>query len=394
MDRIYLDHAASTPLSETVFEVMKPYFCGVFGNPNSQHFYGREAAKAVDKSRRQVADALGCMANEIYFTSSATEANNWAVKGAALAHKEKGRHLITSPVEHPSVRKCFIWLQNNGFDVTWLPVDEFGQVSAEDVKKAIRPDTTLVSVMMANNEMGAIMPSVEIGKIAKERKLIYHVDAVQAVGSLPVDIKEVNADLLTVSAHKFYGPKGVGALFCRNGLRIEKLILGGEQERGMRGGTTPTALVAGMGQAIEEAIAGQANYAKHCTELRDRFTKRVLSEIPDTKLNGHPSHRMPNNTNISFEFVEGESILMRLDLEAIAVSSGSACSSGSLEPSYVLEAMKVAQGFMHGSIRFTFGEKNTKEEVDYTVGKLKKIIASLREISPLFKLHEGETKSV
>ena len=394
MSKIYLDHAATTPVSESVFNAMKPYFAEVFGNANSQHSFGRDAARAVDKARKQTADALGCQANEIYFTSSGTEANNWAVRGAALSWQRKGEHVITSSVEHPSVKKNFEWLENNGFEVTRLPVNEFGVVSAEDVKKAIRTDTTLISVMMANNEMGAIQPSAQIGKIAKENKIIYHVDAVQAVGSLHVDITELNADLLTVSAHKFYGPKGVGALFCRKGLKIDKLILGGEQERGMRGGTTPTHLAAGMGQAIEEAVLNREKYVKHCTKLRDYFTKKVLSEIPFTKLNGHLTDRMPNNTNISFEFIEGESILIGLDLEGIAVSSGSACSSGSLAPSYVLEAMKVPAELMHGSIRFTFGADNSKKEIDFTVEKLKKIVDRLRAMSPLFKLNEGEVKNV
>jgi len=243
--------------------------------------------------------------------------------------------------------------------------------------------------MMANNETGAIQPSAQIGKITRERKIVYHIDAVQAVGSLPVDVKELNADLLTVSAHKFYGPKGVGALFIRNGLGIEKLILGGEQERGMRGGTTPTPLVVGMGQAIEDAVKNRESYAKHCTELRDYFTKRVLSEISDVKLNGHPADRLPNNTNISFAFIEGESIVINMDLSGVAVSSGSACSSGSLAKSYVLEAMKVPLEYANSPIRFTFGTQNTKQDVDYTIEQLKKTVERLRAISPPFKMNEG-----
>lgn len=395
MSGIYLDYAATTPLDAEVLKEMQPYFSEIFGNSHSQHGFGREAMKAVDAARKQVADALNASANEIYFTASGTEADNWAVKGTAFARKDKGKHIVTTKIEHHAILNSCEWLEEQGFEVTYLPVDSFGAVRMEDLKNALREDTILVSVMMANNEVGTVQPSEEIGEYVKQyaKNALYHIDAVQAAGALPIDVKTLKCDLLTISAHKFYGPKGVGALFIRNGVRIDKWIVGGGQERSMRGGTTNTPGVVGMGKAIENAIAREVEYVKHCASLRDYFIDRVQKEIPNVKLNGHPIRRLPNNANFSFEFIEGESLLMRLDLDGIAVSSGSACSSGSLEPSHVLRAMGVDVVLAHGSIRFTFGKHTTKEEVDTTVECLKKNVEILRKMSPLFRWKEGEMKN-
>ena len=393
MKRLYFDYAATTPMSENVYNSMKPYFVEIFGNPNSQHSFGRDAIRGVDNARSQVARAINCLDSEIYFTSSGTEANNWAVKGIAHSYSKSGKHIISSAIEHPSVKNSVECLKNNGFEVTLISVNSDGIVDIKELEKAIRKDTILISIMMANNEMGAIQPSEEIGKIAKQHKVYFHVDAVQAFGSIPVDVKKLNCDLLTISAHKFYGPKGVGALFIRTGVKLERLIAGGEQERGQRGGTTATPLVVGMGQAAEDAIKNIEMYSKHCKELKTHFINRALKEIPYIGINGDPKNCLPNNVNISFKYIEGESILMRLDLDGIAVSSGSACSSGTLEPSYVLNAMSVPIEVSHSSIRFTFGMENTKSDVDLLVEKLKKVVESLREISPLYSNYKGVRKN-
>lgn len=393
MERIYFDHAATTPVSPSVLEKMLPYFSENFGNAHSQHTFGRNAIKGVDEARSQVAKAIGCLPNEVYFTGSGTEANNWAIKGTAWAKQDKGKHIITSKIEHPSVLNSCKWLEKQGFEVTYLSVDKDGVVSTEELEKAVRPDTVLISVMMANNEVGTIQPYKEIAAIAKKHGILYHVDAVQAVGAIKVNVKDIGCDMLTLSAHKFYGPKGVGALYIRNGLKIEKLIIGGGQERSMRGGTTNTPAVVGLGQAIHDAVENLDAYAEHCRNLRDRFIQRVLDEIPFVKLNGSRVNRLPNNANFSFEYIEGESILYRLDLAGIAVSSGSACSSGSLEPSHVLMAMGVDIVLGHGSIRFSFGKDNTVEQIDYAVDKLKEIVKTLREMSPLYNWKEGEKEN-
>ena len=394
MERIYFDHAATTPVSAEVLEKMMPYFSENFGNAHSQHNFGRNAIKGVDDARSQVAAAIGCRPNEVYFTGSGTEANNWAVKGTAWARESKGRHIITSKIEHPSVLNSCKWLEKHGFEVSYISVDKDGTVSLDELEKTVRPDTILISVMMANNEVGTIQPYKEIAAIAKKHGVLYHVDAVQAVGAIKVDVNDIGCDMLTLSAHKFYGPKGVGALYIRNGLKIEKLIVGGGQERAMRGGTTNTPAVVGLGQAIENAVKNLGSYAEHCKNLRDRFTGRVEKEIPYVKLNGSRTNRLPNNANFSFEYIEGESILYRLDLAGIAVSSGSACSSGSLEPSHVLLAMGVDIVLGHGSIRFSFGKDNTVEQIDYAVDKLKEIVKTLREMSPLFNWKDGEKENI
>ena len=392
--KVYLDHAATTYTDPEVFEAMKPYFCEVFGNASSLHGFGREAARAVDKARGQVAAALGCKPSEVYFTSGGTESDNWALKGIMHAHTDKGRHLITSKIEHHAVLHACEQLEKEGFEVTYVDVDENGKIRMDQLEAAIRPDTVLVSVMAANNEVGTVQPIGEIAKLCKAKGVLFHTDAVQAVGSLPLNVSEQGIDLLSLSAHKFYGPKGVGALIVRNGVRLDKLIIGGAQERSMRGGTTNTPGIVGLGEAIARAVGGMEENNAHVKSLRDHFIDRVQKEIPDLRLNGHPTDRLPNNVNFSFEYVEGESILMTLDLKGIAVSSGSACTSGSLDPSHVLLAMGVPVELAHGSIRFTFGRRNTLEETDYTVEVLKETLQNLRAMSPLFNPQRGEIKHV
>ena len=384
MERIYFDHAATTPVDPRVLEKMMPYFTEKFGNPNSQHFFGRETVSAVDDARDAIAACIGAKPSEIYFTSGGTEADNWALRGAVHAFAARGRHLIVSAVEHPAMISAAKELVKEGFDVTFAEVDEYGLVDLEKLEKAIRPDTIFVGVMTANNEVGTIQPVKEIAALCKARGIVFFTDAVQAAGAIPLDVKALGADMLSFSAHKFYGPKGVGALYVRSGLRIGKLIAGGHQERSMRGGTTNVPAVVGMAQALRIACAELEKNAAYVTSLRDRFIKRVLAEIPYVKLNGHPEKRLPANANFSFRYIEGESLLFSLDLKNIAVSSGSACSSGSLEPSHVLLAMGLPEGLAHGSIRFSFGKDNTVEQVDYAVDALKEITVKLRALSPLF----------
>lgn len=384
MERIYFDHAATTPVDPRVLEKMMPYFTEKFGNPNSQHFFGRETVSAVDDARDAIAACIGAKPSEIYFTSGGTEADNWALRGAAHAFAARGRHLIVSAVEHPAMISSAKELIKEGFDVTFAEVDEYGLVDLEKLERAIRPDTIFVGVMTANNEVGTIQPVKEIAALCKARGIVFFTDAVQAAGAIPLDVKALGADMLSFSAHKFYGPKGVGALYVRSGLRIGKLIAGGHQERSMRGGTTNVPAIVGMAQALRIACAELEKNAAYVTFLRDRFIKRVLAEIPYVKLNGHPEKRLPANANFSFRYIEGESLLFSLDLKNIAVSSGSACSSGSLEPSHVLLAMGLPEGLAHGSIRFSFGKDNTVEQVDYAVDALKEITVKLRALSPLF----------
>lgn len=381
---IYFDHAATTPVDPRVFEKMKPYFTENFGNPNSQHSYGRRTVTAVDDARDTVARLIGAKPNEIYFTSGGTESDNWALRGAAHAYANKGKHLIVSAVEHPAVLSAAKELQKEGFEVTFAAVDEYGTVDLAKLKEAVRPDTTLIGVMTANNEIGTLQPVREISALARERGILFFTDAVQAAGAMPLNVREPGVDMLSFSGHKFYGPKGVGVLYVRSGLRIGKLIAGGHQERSMRGGTTNVPGVVGLAEAFRLANEEMAQNNAHVAALRDRFIARVLREIPYVKLNGHPKNRLPNNANFSFRYIEGESLLFSLDLAGIAVSSGSACSSGSLEPSHVLLATGLPEGLAHGSIRFSFGKENTAEEVDFAVDKLKEIVVRLRALSPLF----------
>lgn len=381
---IYFDHAATTPVDPRVFEKMKPYFTENFGNPNSQHAYGRRTVTAVDDARDTVARLIGAKPNEIYFTSGGTESDNWALRGAAHAYANKGKHLIVSAVEHPAVLSAAKELQKEGFEVTFAAVDEYGTVDLAKLKEAVRPDTTLIGVITANNEIGTLQPVREISALARERGILFFTDAVQAAGAMPLNVRELGADMLSFSGHKFYGPKGVGVLYVRSGLRIGKLIAGGHQERSMRGGTTNVPGVVGLAEAFRLANEEMEQNNAHVAALRDRFIARVLREIPYVKLNGHPKNRLPNNANFSFRYIEGESLLFSLDLAGIAVSSGSACSSGSLEPSHVLLATGLPEGLAHGSIRFSFGKENTAEEVDFAVDKLKEIVVRLRALSPLF----------
>ncbi len=392
--RIYLDHAATTPCDKRVFEAMTPYFLDEFGNADSQHFFGRETAKAVADARATVAKIINCAPNELYFTGSGTEADNWALKGAALARKSKGNHVIISAIEHHAILTSADWLVKEGFRVTKLPVDSTGLVSVEELEKAIDDQTTVVSVMYANNEVGTIQPVKQLAEVAHKYGALFHCDCVQAIPYMKIDVKEMGFDLMTISGHKFYGPKGVGALYIRNGVKLEKLIGGGGQERSQRGGTTNTPAVVGMAKALEIAQAELEQNNKHIAALRDHFVDRVLAEIPYVRFNGNKEHRVPSVANFSFEFVEGEGILMLMDFHGVAVSSGSACSSGSLDPSHVLLAMGVPIEISHGSIRFSFGKNNTMEEVDYTVDALKDTISKLREMSPLFNVKTGGTYNV
>lgn len=392
--RIYLDHAATTPLDPDILRTMLPYMMENFGNSHSQHFFGRDALAGVDKARKQVADAIHALPGEIYFTGSGTEADNWALKGIALQRANKGKHIIISAIEHHAILNSAEWLKNNGFEVTVLPVDKYGMVNPDTLREAMRPDTTVVSIMFANNEVGTIQPIAALSKVVHERNAVFHVDAVQAMGVIDINVRALGIDMMSMSAHKFYGPKGVGALYIKNGLRIQKLIVGGGQERSMRGGTTNTAGVVGMGAALAKAVADLDRNNEHVKRLRDHFVDRVIGEIPYVRYNGHPTERLPGNASFSFEYIEGESILMLLDFADIAVSSGSACSSGSLDPSHVLMAMGVPIEVSHGTIRFSFGKHNTMAQIDYTVDKLKEIVDRLRMMSPLFALKEGEKRDV
>ncbi|MEG2274487.1 MAG: cysteine desulfurase NifS [Clostridia bacterium] len=394
--QVYLDHSATTYTDKRVLEEMIPYFCEQFGNGSSQHSLGRNALKAIDKAREQVAKAIGATASEIYFTSGGTESDNWAIKGIAEASKDKGNHIITSKIEHPAVIQTCKKLEKRGFEVTYLGVNSDGMIDLAELENAITDKTILITIMAANNEVGSIEPIKEIGKIAKAHKIPFHTDAVQAIGNVKIDVDEMNIDMLSMSAHKFYGPKGVGVLYKRNGLKLSRFMDGGEQERNMRASTLNTPSIVGLGKAIELAVIEFEKNNAHNAELRDYFVEQVLKKIEDVRFNGTKdySKRLSTNANFSFEFVEGESILMLLDMEGIAVSSGSACSSGSLEPSYVLLSVGVPIEIAHGSIRFSFGRSNTKEQVDYTIEKLVEIIAKLRAMSPLFKTTQGEQKYV
>ena len=380
----YFDHAATTPVDPRVLQKMLPYFTENFGNPNSQHACGRRAAAAVDEARDTVASLIGAKPSEIYFTSGGTESDNWALRGAAHANAERGKHLIVSAVEHPAMISTARELQKEGFEVTFAAVDEFGKVDLQKLKDSIRPDTTFIGVMTANNEIGTIQPLAEISALARERGITFFTDAVQAAGALKLNVKEPAVDMLSFSGHKFYGPKGVGVLYIRSGVRVGKIITGGHQERSMRGGTTNVPGIVGLAEAFRLANEEMAQNNAHVSAIRDRFIARVLREIPYVKLNGHPKDRLPNNANFSFRYIEGESLLFSLDLAGIAVSSGSACSSGSLEPSHVLLATGLPEGLAHGSIRFSFGKENTAEQIDIAVEKLKEIVVRLRNLSPLF----------
>lgn len=384
MNRIYMDNAATTRVSKPVLEAMLPYLTEVYGNPSSIHSFGRDARKALDRAREQVANALGADPQEIYFTGCGTESDNWAIRGGAYAKRSKGKHLITSAIEHHAVLHAMAQLEVEGFEVTYLPVDADGLVNPEDLEKAFRPDTTLVSIMMANNEIGTIQPIAELAKIVKAHGALFHTDAVQAIGSVAIDVKSLGVDMLSLSGHKFHAPKGVGALYLKKGVKINTLMQGGAQERKQRPGTENIASIVGMGVAIEKAAATIAERNAYLTPLRDRLIEGTLNSIPEVRLNGHPTKRLANNVNVSVRYIEGEALLLSLDLVGIAASSGSACTSGSLDPSHVLLAIGLPHEIAHGSLRFSLSEESTLEEVEYVIAELKKIVERLRAMSPLF----------
>ena len=388
--KVYLDNSATTNLDKEVLEEMLPYYTDVFGNPSSLHSYGRRALKAVDDARETIAKCIGAKSNEIYFTSGGSESDNWALKGVVKASKQSKKHIITSSIEHPAIMDTLSYLEEKeSVEVTYLPVDKDGRVSLHDIEEAVTDNTILVSIMFANNEMGAVQPIAEIGTFCKEEGILFHTDAVQAMDSQVIDVNALNIDLLSMSAHKFHGPKGIGVLYIRSGVKIDRLIHGGHQERRMRAGTTDTPLIVGMAKALEIATRDRKENNARISALRDAFVKRVLNEIPFVYLNGGMEHRLPNNANLSFAYIEGESILINLDLAGIAVSSGSACSSGSLEPSHVILALGVKEELAHSSIRFSLGKDTTQEEMDYTFDVLKASVERLRQMSPLFNMEKG-----
>lgn len=379
---IYMDNSATTPVRKEVVEEMIPYLTENFGNPSSIYEIGKISKRAIDNARKKVADALGAEENEIYFTSGGTESDNWAIKGVAFAKKEKGKHIITSSIEHHAVMHTCAWLEGQGFEVTYLPVDKYGMVSPEELKKAIRNDTILISIMLANNEIGTIQPVEEIGKVAKEKKIYFHTDAVQAIGHVPIDVKKMNIDLLSLSGHKFGGPKGCGALYIRKGIKIENLLHGGAQERKRRAGTENVPAIVGLGKAIELATAEIEESNKTLLKLRERLVEGLL-KIPKTHLNGHPTQRLANNVNITFEYIEGESLLLLLNAKGIFASTGSACNSSSLEPSHVLTSCGVPHEIVHGSLRLSLGSMNSEKDVDRVLEVLPDIVQRLRNMSPL-----------
>jgi len=383
---IYLDHAATTYVKPEVFEAMKPYFTTDYGNPSSIYSIGRSNRKAVEDARISVARSIGAAEpSEIYFTGSGTESDNWAIKGAALALQKKGKHIITSNIEHPAVMATCEFLQKQGYDITYVKVNEEGLVNPDDVDKAIRPDTILVTIMMANNEIGTIQPIKEIAQICKKHGVLFHTDAVQAAGNIPIDVKDLGVDLLSISGHKFYGPKGTGMLYIRKGVKIENLIHGGHQERNRRAGTENVPGIVGFAKALELANENMEAHYKKLSSLRDKALKGITERIPYVRVNGSMEKRLPGNLNLSFRFVEGESVLLMLDMKGIKASSGSACTSGSLDPSHVLLAIGLPHEIAHGSLRLSFGEINTEEDVDYLIDSLDEIITKLRNMSPLYE---------
>lgn len=382
---IYLDNAATTKLSTDVYEAMKPYFDEYYGNASSIYRFAGEATKAVDAARATVADYLGAKPKEIYFTAGGSESDNWALKGVAFAKKDKGKHIITSKIEHHAILHTCEFLESMGYEVSYIDVDENGVIKLDELEAAIREDTILISVMFANNEIGTIEPIKEIGRIAHEHGVIFHTDAVQAYGHVPINVDELNIDILSASAHKFNGPKGVGIMYLRDSVKIGPFIHGGSQERGKRAGTHNTPGIVGLAKATEISVKTMQDRTAYETKLRDYLIDRVLTEISYTKLNGHKTDRLPNNTNFSFRFIEGESLLIMLDQKGICGSSGSACTSGSLDPSHVLLAIGLPHEIAHGSLRLTLSEENTKEEIDKTVDDLKAIVERLRSMSPLYE---------
>lgn len=381
--KVYMDNAATTKLSPDVLNAMMPYLTDIYGNASSVHAFGHEAREGVEHARNQVAAAINASPDEIFFTAGGTESDNMAIKGVAHKYAKKGKHIITTAIEHHAVLHTCEALEKEGYEVTYLPVDEDGLISVEQVKAAMRDDTLLVTVMFANNEVGTIEPIAEIGALCRERNVLFHTDAVQAVCHVPIDVKVMNIDLMSISAHKFHGPKGIGALYCRKGIVLEPVIVGGAQERKRRAGTENVAGIVGLGAAIERAHKNMSADMARVSALRDKLISGILKNIPYVKLNGHPTQRLPQNVNFSIRYIEGESILLMLDINGIAASSGSACTSGSLDPSHVLLAMGIPHEIAHGSLRLTLSDMTTDEEVDYVLETLTKIVKRLRDMSPL-----------
>lgn len=381
---IYLDNAATTAMKPEVAEAMMPYFTDIYSNPSSVYSFAGKAKKAMEDARDQIAGFVGAKSAEIYFTGGGSESDNWAIKAVAESYKEKGKHIITSKIEHHAVLHTCQWLEKNGYEVTWLDVDENGMISLDELEKAIRPDTILVTIMFANNEIGTIEPVKEIGEIARKHGVLFHTDAVQAFAHVPMNVEEMNIDLFSASGHKFYGPKGIGFLYIKNGLKIGSLIHGGAQERSRRAGTHNVPGIVGMAKAAELAITNMEENIKKETEVRDHLISRIEKEIPFVKVNGDREKRLPNNVNVCFRFVEGESLLIMLDQKGICASSGSACTSGSLDPSHVLLAIGLPHEIAHGSVRLTLSDTTTMEEADYVVENLKMIVERMRSMSPLY----------
>lgn len=383
MKNVYMDYSATTPVKKEVLDAMLPYFSEHFGNPSSLYSIAQESKEALEKARGQVASLIGAKANEVFFTAGGSEADNWALEGVVDALKDKGNHIITTKIEHHAILHTAEYLEKHGIDVTYLDVDAEGRVNPEDVEKAITDKTVLISIMMVNNEVGTIEPIKEIADIAHNHGILLHTDAVQALGNVPIDVNDMDIDLMSMSGHKIYGPKGVGALYIRKGTKISNFIHGGAQEMKKRAGTENLAGIVGFGKAAELAKENLESHINRVSELRDYFISEVTSKIPDTIVNGSMEHRHPGNANISFEYIEGESMLILLDMNGISVSTGSACSSKSLTPSHVLSAMGVPVERIHGTLRFTIGDPTTKEDIDYVIEKLVEIVQKLRELSPV-----------
>ncbi len=381
---IYMDHSATSPVDPEVFEAMKPYFVDNFGNASTLYSQGRDARKAMEAAREQVASLIGAKPEEVIFTSGGTESDNIAIKGTAYRLKNKGNHIITSAIEHPAVRETCKYLEKNGFEVTYLPVYEEGIVRVSDLEDAITDKTILITIMHANNEIGTIQPISEIGKIARENKIYFHTDAVQTVGKIPVNVEEMNVDMLSLSAHKVYGPKGIGALYVKKGVRLEPIIHGGGHEKGLRPGTENVSGIVGLGKACELAEKNLLDNTKYITNLRDKLIDGILDSVEQSYLDGHRTKRLPNNVNLRFTGIEGESLVLHLDSKGVAASTGSACSSKSLEPSHVLIALGLEHVEAHGSLRLTLGKENTEEEVDYVINAVKEVVGTLRKLSPLW----------
>ncbi len=387
--RIYLDYSATTPIKKEVLDEMMPYFSELYGNPSSIHSFGREAKKALDFARDRIAKAIGATSKEIFFTGGGSEADNWAIKGIAYANRQKGNHIITTKTEHHAVLHVCQYLEKNGFEVTYLDVDEYGMIDLNQLREAITDKTILITIMFVNNEIGTIQPIKEIGKVAKERGIYFHTDAVQALGNVSIDVKELGVDLMNFSSHKIYGPKGVGAIYIKKGVKLHPLIHGGAQERKKRAGTENVSAIVGFGKAVELAVENLDGHIVHLNKLRDKLIKGIQENIDYVKLNGHPTERHPGNVHVCFEFIEGESLLLSLDMVGIAGSSGSACTSGSLDPSHVLMAIGLTHEIAHGSLRLTVGDFTTEEDIDYVIENLKVIVDRLRQMSPLYERVKG-----